>query len=830
MNKNNYYVPDEFLLNLFNKKFLRELGFIVTRFTRSVKYSIESSINKELLMFDDKQMFFCDNYFYFFLEHKKTLEIIFNPFERNEFNCSFLFLTDSINFKLSKFVSEIFKIAIKTKLDINNGIERNSNYAFDKKKISELPFINKYTLYKWINIYNIISSNPLSKDIISFSFKYSDNSQSAQVKFDYPLYKYLLQLQDNTIFGIKLSDSEMEFFRKIYEIFIIDIFEKAFMKSIKVPNYSNKFSKFYIFVKFYLEINEFLLRDFNLKFSDFKMCDVDEVINNLNRYEKDFYIDRIEEIKKLDKEAYENELKIREESKSNWFLLKDNIVAKKRDLINQEEINKRFNNEYLNTYNQKLALYFARKDAELEIFNREYMKNNLDFQIILHMQRLALQIIEGDGGLLFFDTRNKKYYFRSDNENNITPYDKKDILVILNRAMQKNLPKYHKYNQDSSYHSIEVALIENLNDLPKEKLKNEIDTSYVTKILIFANQIASIDGEVFDLTRNEEIFQSETDLLFKRNIFVPTEFLAKRKEYNYGNKLEINEQTTKDSFIKKFIYQMVNEDTEKADYIINWLAYYFQNLKKTGTALVLLGDSDVSEKLFWNLIIKKIFGNRYCSAINDNEYKTVLLQDIAKHKLFFNIADIKNAGTKFYDDTLALLVKDLLIQKSVEYTNANGEEERVLIHGQSLITATNPAPYLKKSLSKCTVIQTVNVDKIIDSLELEDETELEDKILKDLKQFSDFLNNYDVKDEIAKEKFITKEREILKGVTIPNVDKEAIEDSLDKFIEAIKSKDIKYFEKVKDIEKGIIYEHLKNAFEKDDGYFIGQIFLLIIMQ
>lgn len=210
---------------------------------------------------------------------------------------------------------------------------------------------------------------------------------------------------------------------------------------------------------------------------------------------------------------------------------------------------------------------------------------------------------------------------------------------------------------------------------------------------------------------------------------------------------------------------------------------------------MLLGDSDVSEKLFWNLIIKKIFGNRYCSAINDNEYKTVLLQDIAKHKLFFNIADIKNAGTKFYDDTLALLVKDLLIQKSVEYTNANGEEERVLIHGQSLITATNPAPYLKKSLSKCTVIQTVNVDKIIDSLELEDETELEDKILKDLKQFSDFLNNYDVKDEIAKEKFITKEREILKGVTIPNVDKEAIEDSLDKFIEAIKSKDIKYFEK-----------------------------------
>ena len=131
-------------------------------------------------------------------------------------------------------------------------------------------------------------------------------------------------------------------------------------------------------------------------------------------------------------------------------------MAKKRDVITQEEINKRLNNEYLNAYNQKLISYFARKDAETEILNREYFKNNQDFQIILNIQKLALYIIESDGGLLFFDTRNKKYYFRSDSENNIIPYDKKDILVILNRAMQKNLPKYHYYNQDSLYHSIEV--------------------------------------------------------------------------------------------------------------------------------------------------------------------------------------------------------------------------------------------------------------------------------------------------------------------------------------------------------------------------------------
>jgi len=827
-----YYKPE--LIKLY-RKILEDLDLRVTSFFSS-KYIFSGYKKFNYLKFDNWNIVLVDEY----LEFATNNKIIFNPINDNLFSCSFLTLNDGIHHKLSMLLNDVFESVIGNKLKIYKGKGIIYQYHED---IDKLPFTDKYVFYKWRNLYKIITSNLTSKNIISFSFEYYNNFQSAYVKFEYPLYKYLLQLQDNEIFGIKFINSEIELFKRIYEIFIIDILEERFKYPIHVPQNSNKSPKFYIFLKFYMLFKELLVESYRLRSGFYRFFD--NRIDNLNDYnyemKENCNLKTFKRIKELDKEAYENELKIRDESKTNLFLLKENIMAKEKNNQIQEDIKKKFDKEYLNTYNQKIASCFARKDAEAEILNREYIKNNEDFQSILFMQRLALQIIEGDGGLLFFDTRNKKYYFRSDAENNITPYDKKDILVILNRAMQKNLPEYHKYNQDSSYHSIEVALIENLNDLPKEKLKNEINTSYVTKILIFSNQIPSIDGEVFDLSRNEEIFQSETDLLFKRNIFVPTDFLAKRKEYDnkktdfnkptffqrefrsFGNE-DLAEKNTviTDSFIKKFIYQMVNEDIHKANYIINWLAYYFQNLKKTETALVLLGDSEVTEKLFWNLIIKRIFGNRYCSTITDKEYNTTLLQDIAKHKLFFNISDIKNAGTKFDDDTLALLVKDLLIQQSVEYTNANGEEEKVIIHGQLLITATNPAPYLKKSLSKCTVIQTVNIDKIKNSLDLEDETELEGKILKDLDVFSDLLNNYIVKDEIAKEKFITKEREILKGVTTPNVDKEAIEDSIDKFIEAIKNKDIEYFERVKDIENGIIYEHLKNAFEKDDGYFIGQ--------
>lgn len=787
----------------------------------------ELFINFNTITFDNKQMIPIYLYPLKKVEEEPLSNIIFHPLIKNENLCSFLVLEDFIHKRLSSLINNIFNIVLSKKNNTNCKDYKQNN--FNNKSIERLTNCEDYTNLKWNNLYRILTSTTFARNLISFCLELSNDFKSTKVTFDYPLYQFLINTKSNTIFGIKFSDNEILLFKQIYEFFIIKFFTKSFESTINIPLNSDEFPKFYSLLKLYLEIKKLIKEEYNINLGVVKNIDFDTRINNLNDYlyrNTDLLnLKALSQIQKLDKEAYENELKIREETSPNWLLLKDNIMKKKKDEITQEELNKKFNNEYLNTYYQKIALYFARKDAEIEIFNREYMKNSQDFHIILYMQRLALQIIESDGGLLFFDTRNKKYYFRSDSENNIIPYDKKDILVILNRAMQKNLPKYHIYNQDSSFHSIELALIENLNDVSKEKPKNEINTSYVTKILIFTNQIPSIDGEVFDLSRNEEIFQSKTDLLFKRNIFVATEFLAKRKEYNYVNILEINEQTT-NSFIKKFIYQMVNEDVEKSEYIINWLAYYFQNLKKTGTALVLLGESDVTEKIFWNLIIKKIFGRKYCSTINDTEYETPFLEDIIRHKLFFNIADIKNAGTIFDDDTLALIVKELLIQQSVEFTNETGNEEKLEIHGQLLITATNPAPYLKKSLSKCTVIDTVNIDKIMDIFGLEDETELEDKILKDLEQFSNLLNNYNVKEEIVKEKFITKEREKLKGITTSNVNKDDIENSLDKFIEAIKNKDIEYFEKVKNIENGTIYEHLKNSFEKEDGYFIGQDLLL----
>ena len=243
--------------------FLEKLDFRIMKWNDDTKYLI-SHFNKRFFIFDDKQIFLPNDYSYLRSGNWKSTEIMFNLFNNDEFNCSFLVLKDGVNSKLSEFVDKTFKRVIKEKLDIN--IEKNSKYTFDNKFISELPSINKYTLYKWENISKIINSIPFSKDIISFSFEYSDNSQSVQVKFDYPLYKYLLQLQDNTIFGIKLSEAEIELFKKIYEILIIAILEEVFNKPIKVSINSDKFPKFYAFVKFCLVIREQLYKEDNYFF------------------------------------------------------------------------------------------------------------------------------------------------------------------------------------------------------------------------------------------------------------------------------------------------------------------------------------------------------------------------------------------------------------------------------------------------------------------------------------------------------------------------------------------------------------------------------------
>jgi hypothetical protein len=84
------------------------------------------------------------------------------------------------------------------------------------------------------------------------------------------------------------------------------------------------------------------------------------------------------------------------------------------------------------------------------------------------------------------------------------------------------------------------------------------------------------------------------------------------------------------------------------------------------------------------------------------------------------------------------------------------------------------------------------------------------------------LQSFEGNQKYAKYAMDTQERKEIINDKSSNINKEDIDQTINDFIQAIKAKDIDYFEKVSDLEDSNIYEHLKNAFELDDGYFIGQ--------
>ncbi len=139
-----------------------------------------------------------------------------------------------------------------------------------------------------------------------------------------------------------------------------------------------------------------------------------------------------------------------------------------------------------------------------------------------------------------------------------------------------------------------------------------------------------------------------------------------------------------------------------------------------------------------------------------------------------------------------------------------------------IITAKNPFPYIKRASSKCTVINIIDMDTLLDKLNIPDELILEDKIQKDLDNFTNQLRSFPINEEFSKYALDTTEREATKKTIIPNIDKDDIDKRIEEFIQAIIDKNIEYFDKVKELDNGEKYTHMKNAFEKDDGYFIYQ--------
>lgn len=578
------------------------------------------------------------------------------------------------------------------------------------------------------------------------------------------------------------------------------------------------------------------------------------MLDNLNQFT--YMLPSIsQEQQELDFESYKNEMERRKESESNWLKLKD---TKMQEIVKKEQTEIIINSDKkIETFMQHIAetayeKYIRQTEKFLTdqrvndyIQNYNQFKNNQEWAELFHWQNLVLNILNDNGTSLWFDTRIDKYCFRSKVGATLVYENKEGISELLTRALKEKITDYlNRFNNGFlANHAIEIVLVQKLNGIQSQKLKQSERASNVIKILLFENAIPTIDDDKFDVQSSVEFSKENNHFFYTRNRFLPTKHLLKRfnntnlasnNVISFDSLFSLNEDSylletlndtsifRRSTFIEDLIFYMVDEHIAAYYYVMNWLSCFFNSLKKSGTALVLLGDQELTENILLDKIIKEIFGLQYCITINDEECKSPSTFDIAYDKLFFHIGDISNPATKFDDETLYKLVKDLLVKQSITRLNEDGEQEESIIHGQMIITAKNPSPYIKRALSKCTIIKVNDMDTIIEKLGVPDELILEDKIEKDLDNFTDILQSFKGNYEFAKYALDTKHRQEISGNKTSNINKEEIENEIDAFIQAIKDKNIEYFEKVKEVEDGAIYEQLKSAFDKDDGYFIGQ--------
>lgn len=806
--------------------------------------------NKQMILPDDRYL---DNVIY------ENLIIKFHPFNEREESCSHLLINDSIHFYLKNLTYNLFNKIITTKDGTSN--KKYPNLKFDK--LASLPNPTKNTMSKFNNLFNIVTATSFSKNLISFSIDLITLPHNGTVAFQYPLYDELFRMNNNTIFGIYLEDVEIKLFKRIYENYLIKTIDNLFEEVIRIPQSSSMYPRFYIHMKMLLKLQETFWEEYNKEFFHIvkdKFIDYNEMLNNLTQFENRMP-SLSEQQQHFDHQCYKNELEIRKSSESNWLKLKDNnmnkntknqqlaIVDEKN--ISVEALIQKINSKSYTNYFTKLNDFLTKESVDNFKQNYQLNKNNQEFAEIFYWQSLVLKILKENNGSLWFDTRIKKYCFRSKLDGKIVEENKEGISELLSRALKEKITNHIHSNHAFSFpaYAIEIVLVDKFKSISNQKLKDSEKASNVIKIFLFEHEIPTVDDDEFDTQTLDEFIEND-NLMHTRNRFIPTKYLQRRNNTlylspnrpYYNDFFELNEKSylwkkvdlkpeqetylREKSFIADFIFYLVNEDIHIYCYVMNWLSCFYNNLQKSGTVLVLLGNQEVTQGIFWDKIIKEIFGIQYCTTINDNECKSSSSFDIAKEKLFFHIGDIINAGTKFDDETLYKLIKDLLVKSTITEINQNNDVEEVFIYGQIIVTAKNPSPHIKKAMSKCTIIKVNDIDTIIDKLGVPDELILEDKIHNDLENFAETLQTFNWDLKLSKYAMDTKDRETVISNKSSNIVKEDINNDINAFIQAIKDKNINYFEKLKDVEDGIIYKRLKNAFSTDDGYFIGQDLLL----
>ena len=318
---------------------------------------------------------------------------------------------------------------------------------------------------------------------------------------------------------------------------------------------------------------------------------------------------------------------------------------------------------------------------------------------------------------------------------------------------------------------IELKIIKTID----KKAKKENDENFEPKYIISIYDLIKIQGDKFNPSILQEYYAE--DGLFYRNTFKPTQYMKLNADEN-------KEFPT----IKILILNLVNHKIDRYTWIINWLANFFQTLVKSQCALVLIGEQGSGKGIFYNEIIKKLFGEDYCIQTGNAALKTNYKGALLKDKLFINFNEIATRNNTDIKNFLKALITD---KSAIEEEKQITMRESVELFGQILITSNDNFPIdIEEHDRRYSVFSTaMNIQKSnyfgygnYDNLLNHIEDELED--------FAKFLKSYDVNKELVNTPLNTVEKQ-----AIINLSK----DTFKLFFQAIISMNEDYFSYLKEV-------------------------------
>ena len=233
-------------------------------------------------------------------------------------------------------------------------------------------------------------------------------------------------------------------------------------------------------------------------------------------------------------------------------------------------------------------------------------------------------------------------------------------------------------------------------------------------------------------------------------------------QFELGTAIEIKEDCPT---IYKLIFHMLGEGNEEFERFINWLAYIYQCKEKTQVAWVLTGIQGTGKGLFYQRVLKPLFGDSQC-PMRTLESMEEKFNRYMRNALFLVLDEFHMASSR--EKKLEDKLKNLITEPSLSLRAMHSDSKEIKSYTNFIILSNKYDPVKMPLNDRRYSIAPRQEVKILDAYpDIIDELSSNQH---ELLNFSGFLNKFKYDENIAKTAFQNTAKEKMRNLAMDNLE------------------------------------------------------------